>query len=359
MANPYYVEPLGGVNIGQGLVGLGSLMREKKKEDQAYQERLKQQERQTRAQEEMLRVLDSGTPKEMAGFLAEFPEMGDVFKQAYGFTAPQTEGIVKDFGARILATDDPEKAKTAISEMIMAYQDAGVSAPTHTIAAFQELQEGEEGALDRIKKITMGLNSDLRKGFMDQQNKLTSKDKEERIDKIRGEIRKADPDFIKVEDAYGRIVASAEDPSPAGDLALVFNYMKVLDPGSTVREGEFKTAQGAQAALGRAEEEGEVVPNFVKSAVDRLTKGTILLPGQRTDFVNRAGKLYGTAKDKRDKRIAPIRKQIERLQLPEEEIFSQVTEVADPISMPVVGEVRAGYKYTGGDPSLPESWEKQ
>jgi len=313
------VEPFGGVNIGQGLVGLGSLMREKKKEDQAYQESLKQQERQTRAQEEMLRVLDSGTPKEMAGFLAEFPEMGDVFKQAYGFTAPQTEGIVKDFGARILATDDPEKAKTAISEMIMAYQDAGVSAPTNTIAAFQELQEGEEGALDRIKMITMALNPDLRKGFMDQQNKLTSKDKEERIDKIRAEIRKADPDYIKIEDAYGRVQASAEDPSAAGDLALIFNYMKMLDPGSTVREGEFATAQNAGG-----------VDQRIVSLYNRIMEGERLSPSQRSDFTNRSGKLFVSAKDRRDKRIAPISKQIDRLGLPREEIFSETLEVVQP-----------------------------
>jgi hypothetical protein len=68
--------------------------------------------------------------------------------------------------------------------------------------------------------------------------------------------------------------------------------MKVLDPGSTVREGEFATAQGAVAALGRAEKEGTVVPNFVKSAIDKLTKGTILLPGQRKDFVDRSGALF-------------------------------------------------------------------
>ena len=42
--------------------------------------------------------------------------------------------------------------------------------------------------------------------------------------------------FAEQASAYGRVVASAEDPSPAGDLALIFNYMKVLDPGSTVRD---------------------------------------------------------------------------------------------------------------------------
>ncbi|MEM8882399.1 MAG: hypothetical protein AAGC82_17565, partial [Pseudomonadota bacterium] len=46
-------------------------------------------------------------------------------------------------------------------------------------------------------------------------------------------------DFRKQAEAFGRIDASAFEPSPAGDLALIFNYMKVLDPGSVVRESEF------------------------------------------------------------------------------------------------------------------------
>ena len=37
-------------------------------------------------------------------------------------------------------------------------------------------------------------------------------------------------DFSEVSFAFSRIVRSAADPSPAGDLALIFNFMKVLDP---------------------------------------------------------------------------------------------------------------------------------
>ena len=34
-------------------------------------------------------------------------------------------------------------------------------------------------------------------------------------------------------------------PDAAGDMALIFSYMKMLDPNSTVREGEYATAQDA------------------------------------------------------------------------------------------------------------------
>lgn len=87
--------------------------------------------------------------------------------------------------------------------------------------------------------------------------------------------------FASQATAYGRVMDSASDPSPAGDMALVFNYMKILDPGSTVREGEFATAKNAGG-----------VDDKVKSLYNSIIQGTILSENQRKDFVNRAGKLY-------------------------------------------------------------------
>jgi hypothetical protein len=98
---------------------------------------------------------------------------------------------------------------------------------------------------------------------------------------LRKEFTNQTKDFVKVRDAYRRIEASATDPSPAGDLALIFNYMKVLDPGSTVREGEFATAQNAAG-----------VPTRVINTYNRVMSGERLAPEQRNDFVGRAQGLY-------------------------------------------------------------------
>lgn len=100
-------------------------------------------------------------------------------------------------------------------------------------------------------------------------------------DKMRSSFEKQSGDFIKVRDAYGRISASATDPSPAGDLSLIFNYMKVLDPGSTVREGEFATAQNAGG-----------IDSTIRNFYNRIASGERLNEAQRTDFVGRASKLY-------------------------------------------------------------------
>lgn len=84
--------------------------------------------------------------------------------------------------------------------------------------------------------------------------------------------------------AYGRIIASATDPSPAGDLALIFNYMKMLDPGSTVREGEAASARNAGG-----------VDERIRSAYNNLLDGTQLTPDQRSDFINRSNMIYQDA----------------------------------------------------------------
>lgn len=95
--------------------------------------------------------------------------------------------------------------------------------------------------------------------------------------------------FKEVDAAYGKIQSAAKNPSPAGDLSLIFGYMKILDPGSTVREGEFANAQNAAG-----------VPTQVMNMYNRALSGQRLAPEQRQDFVSQAGHLYGVHKSKYD-----------------------------------------------------------
>lgn len=60
--------------------------------------------------------------------------------------------------------------------------------------------------------------------------------------------------------------------------------MKLLDPGSTVMQGEFENTA-------RAGGYGERIQGFVES----ISKGTTLTPSQRSDFLNRARDLYQTS----------------------------------------------------------------
>ena len=100
---------------------------------------------------------------------------------------------------------------------------------------------------------------------------------------IRKEFTKLSADFVKVRDAFGRISAAAQNPSAAGDLALIFNYMKMLDPGSTVREGEFATAQNTAG-----------VPGRIVSMYNRVLRGERLNVTQRADFLTQSENLMRT-----------------------------------------------------------------
>lgn len=104
--------------------------------------------------------------------------------------------------------------------------------------------------------------------------------------KLRKELSDATHGFSELTDSYGRIQASAKDPSAAGDLALIFNYMKMLDPGSAVRETEFANAQNSAG-----------VPDRVRAQWNAALNGQRLADPQRSDFVNRADRLYQTATD--------------------------------------------------------------
>ena len=88
-------------------------------------------------------------------------------------------------------------------------------------------------------------------------------------------------DTQKVSASFNRVRKAAENPSPAGDLALIFNYMKMLDPGSTVREGEFANAQNSGS-----------VPTQIMAQYNKVLKGERLTGGQRTDFLNQAQGQY-------------------------------------------------------------------
>ena len=95
-------------------------------------------------------------------------------------------------------------------------------------------------------------------------------------------------DFGEVRTAFLKVKTAAENPSAAGDLALVFNYMKILDPGSVVREGEFQTAADATSWLQRTEDDGFAVPLPIAKAIRKLEDGTLLTPNQRKDFLSTA-----------------------------------------------------------------------
>ena len=70
---------------------------------------------------------------------------------------------------------------------------------------------------------------------------------------------------------YGQIGGDkAKTATAQNDIAAVFSYMKMLDPGSVVREGEFANAQNAAG-----------IPDQVRNLYNRAVSGNRLNPEQR------------------------------------------------------------------------------
>lgn len=103
---------------------------------------------------------------------------------------------------------------------------------------------------------------------------------------VEGRFRKEYNDqtqpYQTVKSAYGRVLSS--DDSAVGDLSLIFGYMKMLDPGSVVREGEFATAQNAAG-----------VPERIMNIYNKLITGERLNASQRNSFKGQAKNLYSSA----------------------------------------------------------------
>lgn len=102
--------------------------------------------------------------------------------------------------------------------------------------------------------------------------------------------------YQAVRNGYERVRASAEANSGPGDISMIFAYMKMLDPTSVVREGEFATAENAGGV-------GAQVTNLY----NRMLSGERLTPELRQQFLAAADQLYAETRSN----LSDINKQYE------------------------------------------------
>jgi hypothetical protein len=112
---------------------------------------------------------------------------------------------------------------------------------------------------------------------------------------LRKEFQGQSKGFQQVRDSYNRIQTSGQSPTPAGDLSMLYNYMKMLDPGSVVRESEFRSAATAKPLMERL--------GLSWDAVGSVWNGNKMTPGMRQDFLNRASQLYNAEAQQHQQRV--------------------------------------------------------
>jgi hypothetical protein len=145
-------------------------------------------------------------------------------------------------------------------------------------------------------------NADRREGFTQARQ-------------LREEVTNLTKDFRIIQTAHGALTEVARDPTPAGDLSLLYQFNKMLDPNSVVRESEFATA----ARTGSLDQR-------IGASVLRVLNGERLTADQRADFVRQADLLYQSQRRGYDQIVNQYRGLAERARLPVDQVIvDQIT----------------------------------
>jgi len=129
------------------------------------------------------------------------------------------------------------------------------------------------------------------------------------------EVRSIKNDFRKdklIVDATERINKFKEmesyvaNPSPFGDIALIFAFYKAIDPTSVVREGEFQVAENAKPLALK-----------LKSTLQKVKTGERLLPQERERLLEVSRNIVEAQRAAVNRKVASYRSDLNFLNLPE------------------------------------------
>ncbi len=154
--------------------------------------------------------------------------------------------------------------------------------------------------------------------------------------KLADDYTRDSKEFTTMNSAMRKIAASAKDPSAAGDMSLLYGYMKLLDPNSVVRETEFATAAKSGS-----------LPQQIQSAATKLLNGQRLTPEQRADFLNRAAALYGEAKTMNTSVRDSYTQRAKKFGVDPSMVFTDIGEPELPKPTPQAGSGQIRYDMNG------------
>jgi hypothetical protein len=98
-------------------------------------------------------------------------------------------------------------------------------------------------------------------------------------------------DFSDMKSSYGQVISALGQGTPIGDVAGATKVMKLLDPGSVVRESELGIAMSAAGRMDR-----------LQNYFTNMMSGQKLTPTQREDFKSLSNELYAAAGDAYNKK---------------------------------------------------------
>jgi hypothetical protein len=138
----------------------------------------------------------------------------------------------------------------------------------------------------------------------------------------------ASKQFATRSEAYDSIMSVASRPeSPQAQMAIVFAFMKMLDPGSVVRETEYANAKNAAG-----------VPERVRNIWNAVFEGRFLTKNQIMGMAREGAGLYVTHRKAHDRIVRQFAQAAMRQRIDPRDILTDFNASNDPMKIPGVAD---------------------
>jgi len=154
-------------------------------------------------------------------------------------------------------------------------------------------------------------------GGVDPDKKFTQEEK------IRKEFQGRTKVYGELQGTYNNIKSSAETGNGPGDIALITSFMKMLDPGSVVRETEFATARDTAGLFTQLE-----------NRLQKAKNGQLLGSVQRKEYVALAQKYLESAQKKAEQEKKDLGIVVKNYKLNPDNVFGPETAAPAPSPSP-------------------------
>jgi hypothetical protein len=145
-------------------------------------------------------------------------------------------------------------------------------------------------------------------------------------EKIRKEWQGRSKMYSELQGTFNTLQASASSANGPGDIALITGFMKMLDPGSVVRETEFATARDTAGLFTQ-----------LQNRLEKAQNGQLLSPKQRQEYVALSQKYLDSAQKKADQEKKDLGIVVKNYRLNPENVFG--AEQAPPPPLPTSATV--------------------
>ena len=205
-----------------------------------------------------------------------------------------------------------EKREEELQPGVLTLQEIEANKGLTTIEKWKAETDLTRAKIDTEKLQPLKILEELKSG-----GDLSTKDRSDLENKYWDRYQKQIQPYYVARQQYGKLFSASEAGTGVGDLALIFGFMRMLDPGSVVRESEFA----------RAAATGGLMRQLLNIA-DKVEKGVLLRPSQRKEFAELARIYMEAAENNGRKDYIDLRAPVENYNLSVRNVFG-----ADPLGM--------------------------